>query len=139
MASTSAAMARAWGSRSPRMSASRSGGVHPFGGQDGVQVPGGEAAVHSGMSECPADIGAAGQGGQFHGVGHLLHDAFGADGGGFFEPYRRTRPQRQEAPFTGGAGTHAIVTGDLVVVVGEMGVVDGRAARGGAAVAGLLE
>ena len=71
-------------------------GSRPLAGEDGVEITGGEAAVHGGMPECPVDISATGQRGEFDGVGHLLQDAFGADGGGFFEPHRRTRPECQE-------------------------------------------
>jgi hypothetical protein len=65
-------------------------------------------------------------------VGHLLQDAFGADGGSFFEPYPRTRAQRQEGLLTDGAGPHAVITGHLIAVIMEMTVVYGQAARGGA-------
>ena len=67
-------------------------------------------------------------------MGHLLQDAFGADGGGFFEPHRRAGTQRQERLLGDGAGTDAVVTGNLVAVLGEMTVVDRGASRGGAAV-----
>ncbi len=54
--------------------------------------------------------------------------------GGFFEPHRSTGAQRQERLLGDGAGTDAVVTGNLVAVVGEMAVVDRGASRGGAAV-----
>ena len=43
----------------------------------------------------------------------------------------RQLAQGQEALFGGGAGADAVVAGNLVVVVGEMVIVDRRAARGG--------
>jgi hypothetical protein len=86
------------------------------------------------MTEGPVDIGAADQLRQFDRVGHLLQDAFGTDGGGFFEPYRRTGTQGQECLLGDSAGTDAVVTGNLVTVVGEVTVIDGGAARGGTGV-----
>ena len=71
-------------------------GSRPLAGEDGVEVAGGEPAVHGGVPERPVDVGAAGQRGEFDGVGHLLQDPFGADGGGFFEPHRRAGPEGQE-------------------------------------------
>ena len=110
-----------------------------FGGQDGVEITGGEAAVHSGMTEGPVDVSAATQCREFDRVGHLLQDAFGADGGCFFEPHRRAGTQRQERLLGGGAGTDAVVAGNFVAVVWEVTVVDGGAAQGGASVPGHLD
>ena len=67
-------------------------------------------------------------------MGHLLQDAFGADGGGFFEPHRRTGPERQERLLTDGAGPHPVITGHLVAMLREVVIVDGGATGGGAAV-----
>ena len=72
-------------------------------------------------------------------MGHLLQDAFGADGGRFFEPHRRAGSQRQERLLGGGAGPDAVVAGNLVAVLGEVAVVDRGAARGGAAVSRHLD
>ena len=35
------------------------GGVQALVGQDGIEIAGGEAAMHRGMTQCPVDIGAA--------------------------------------------------------------------------------
>ncbi len=83
------------------------------------------------MPERPVHISATGQRRELDGVGHLLQDAFGADGGGFFEPHRRTRPECEEGLLTDGAGPHPVITGNLVAVVGgEMVIVDGGTAGG---------
>ena len=95
--------------------------------------------MHGGVPERPVHVGAAGQGGQFHGVGHLLQDPLGAGGGGFFEPHRRAGAQSQEALFAGGAGPHTVIAGNLVAVVGKMRVVNCGVAPAGAAVARHLE
>ena len=100
------------------------GPIQAFGGQDGIEITGGKAAVHGGMPQRPVDVGAAGQRRQFDRVRHLLQDAFGTDGGGFFEPHGSTGTQRQKRLLGDGAGTDAVVTGNLVTVLWEVTVVD---------------
>ena len=37
------------------------GGVRPLAREDGIEIAGGEAAVHRGMPKCPVDVGATTQ------------------------------------------------------------------------------
>ena len=115
------------------------GGGPAFGGQDGIQVAGGEAAVHGGMPSAQSTSARPANADSSTAWAIFCRIRSVPTRGGFFEPHRGAGPERQERLLGGGAGPDPVVTGNLVAVLREMAVVDGGAARGGTAVPGDLD
>ncbi|KWX60292.1 hypothetical protein ASJ79_01270 [Mycobacterium sp. NAZ190054] len=82
--------------------------------------------MHGRMSECPVEISAADQRGQFDGVGHFLQGPFRPDGSGFLS-HTASGPSDRKVCSEAVRTPHAVVHGNPVTVVGEMSIVDGRA------------
>ena len=102
---------------------------HRRGGEHG-------AGVDGGVAQCPVHISGSPEGGQFHGVDHLLPHLFGTGRGSFFEPGRCALPDCEEHPVFDGAGPNPVIPRCFGVRAGEMVIIDRRGTAGGAGVAG---